>query len=119
MANTASSSGYEKLTITKNGREVNIAGKTVEFNYFESLLSPNVTATLSFVDSGFSLIDEKLNAEGSIYNTLPITGGEEIKYKIRELEGTLLNNSAVNSNQESQRESIMMSLISYFPGIKS
>ena len=29
MANTASSSGYEKLTITKNGREVNIAGKTV------------------------------------------------------------------------------------------
>ena len=112
MANKASSSTYEKLTITKNGKEVNLAGKTVEFNYFESLLSPNVTATLSFVDSGFSLTDEKRNAEGSIYNTLPITGGEEIKYKIRELEGTLLNNSAINSNQESQRESVMMSLIS-------
>ena len=56
--------------------------------------------------------DEKRNAEGSIYNTLPITGGEEIKYKIRELEGTLLNNSAINWNQESQRESVMMSLIS-------
>ena len=75
-------------------------------------MSPNVTATLSFVDSGFSLTDEKRNAEGSIYNTLPITGGEEIKHKIRELEGTLLNNSAINSNQESQRESVMMSLIS-------
>ena len=112
MANTASSSTYEKLTITQDGKEVNLAGKTVEFNYFESLLSPNVTATLSFVDSGFSLTDEKRNAEGSIYNTLPITGGEEIKYKIRELEGTLLNNSAINSNQESQRESVMMSLIS-------
>ena len=112
MANTASSSIYEKLTITKNGREVDLAGKTVGFDYFESLLSPNITATLSFVDTGFSLKDEKRNAQGSIYNTLPITGGEEIKYKIGKLEGTLLNNAAINLNQESQRESVMMSLIS-------
>ena len=112
MANTASSSIYEKLTITKNGREVDLAGKTVGFDYFESLLSPNITATLSFFDTGFSLKDEKRNAQGSIYNTLPITGGEEIKYKIGKLEGTLLNNAAINLNQESQRESVMMSLIS-------
>ena len=112
MANTASSSIYEKLTITKEGKEVNLAGKTVAFDYYESLLSPNVTATLSFVDTGITLKDEKTNAQGSIYNTLPITGGEEIKYKIGQLQGSLFNNAAVNLNQESQRESVMMSLIS-------
>lgn len=112
MANRASSSIYEKLTITKNGREVNLAGRTVSFDYYESLLSPNVTATLAFVDTGSTLKDEKINAQGTIYNTLPITGGEEIKYKIGEFEGSLFNNAAVNLNQESQRESVMMSLIS-------
>ena len=44
MANTASSSIYEKLLITKDGREVNIAGKVSTFDYFESILSPNVTS---------------------------------------------------------------------------
>ena len=112
MANTASSSIYEKLLITKDGREVNIAGKVSTFDYFESILSPNVTANLSFVDTGDSLKDEKINAQGTIYNTLPITGGEEIKYKIGQLEGSLFNNAANNVNQESQRETVMMSLIS-------
>ena len=112
MANRASSSIYEKLTITKNGREVNLAGRTVSFDYYESLLSPNVTATLAFMDTNSTLKDEKINAQGTIYNTLPITGGEEIKYNIREFEGSLFNNAAVNLNQESQRESVMMSLIS-------
>lgn len=112
MANTASSSIYEKLTITKNDREVNLANRTVSFDYYESLLSPNVTATLAFVDTGSTLLDESKNVQGTIYNTLPITGGEEIKYKIGQLEGSLFNNAANNLNQESQRESVMMSLIS-------
>ena len=112
MANTASSSIYEKLLIIKDGREVNIAGKVSTFDYFESILSPNVTANLSFVDTGDSLKDEKINVQGTIYNTLPITGGEEIKYKIGQLEGSLFNNAANNVNQESQRETVMMSLIS-------
>lgn len=112
MANTASSSIYEKLTITKNDKEVNLASRTVSFDYYESLLSTNVTATLAFVDTGSTLLDEKINAQGTIYNTLPITGGEEIKYKIGKLEGSLFNNAANNLNQESQRESVMMSLIS-------
>ena len=54
----------------------------------------------------------KKNIFGTIYNTLPITGGEEIKYKIGPLKGSLFNNAANNLNQESQRESVIMSLIS-------
>ena len=112
MANTASSSIYEKLSITKGATEVNLIGKVVGFDYYESLLSPNVTATLAFVDTGNTLKDESINAQGTIYNTLPITGGEEIKYKIGQLEGSLFNIAANNLNQESQRESVVMSLIS-------
>jgi hypothetical protein len=112
MANRSSSSIYEKLSITKGDTEVNLIGKVVGFDYYESLLSPNVTATLAFVDTGSALLDESNNVQGTIYNTLPITGGEEIKYKIGQLEGSLYNNAANNLNQESQRESVMMSLIS-------
>ena len=112
MANRSSSSIYEKLSITKGDTEVNLIGKVVGFDYYESLLSPNVTATLGYIDTGSALLDESKNVQGTIYNTLPITGGEEIKYKIGQLEGSLYNNGAVNPNQESQRESVVMSLIS-------
>ena len=91
MANTASSSIYEKLSIIKDNTEVNLIGKAVGFDYYESLLSPNVTATLTFVDTGDSLKDDNINVQGTIYNTLPITGGEEIKYKIGQLEGSLFS----------------------------
>lgn len=112
MANRSSSSIYEKLSITKGDTEVNLVGKVVGFDYYESLLSPNVTATIGFIDSGSTLKDESKNIFGTIYNTLPITGGEEIKYKIGPLKGSLFNNAANNLNQESQRESVIMSLIS-------
>ena len=82
MANTASSSIYEKLTITKNGREVDLAGKTVGFDYFESLLSPNITATLSFVDTGFSLKDEK-RQESKVQFIIHYQLREEKKLSIR------------------------------------
>lgn len=112
MANRSSSSIYEKLSITKGDLEVNILGKVIGFDYYESLLSPNVTGTISFIDTGNAILDEIKNIRGSIYNTLPITGGEEIKYKIGQLEGSLYNNAAINPNQESQRESVILSLIS-------
>jgi hypothetical protein len=112
MANRSSSSIYEKLSITKGDTEVNLIGKVVGFDYYESLLSPNVTATIGFIDTGSTLKDESKNIFGTIYNTLPITGGEEIKFKIGPLKGSLFNNAATNPNQESQRESVVMSLIS-------
>ena len=56
MANPASASKYETLTITKNGQKYSLASKVTSFDYYESLLSPNITATMSFVDS--SLVEE-------------------------------------------------------------
>lgn len=118
MANAASSSIYEKLSIIKNGREVSLEGKTTSFDYYESLLSPNITATMTFVDTGNAIEDlnEGRGRRGTIYNSLPITGGESIKFKISSrlgvLENTLKVNTAINLNQESQRESVALSLVS-------
>ena len=123
MANAASPSIYEILSITKNGVEIDLKGKTTTFDYYESLLSPNVTATMTYVDTGHSIegnnITDRQQRRGTIYNTLPITGEEQIRFKIRSKLGTLdfsrnplLVNSTTNLGQESQRESVGLNLIS-------
>jgi len=125
MANAADAANYQILTITKNGEEVRLDGKTTSFDYYESLLSPNVTAVMTFVDTGGAI---KYNEEydkqerlGGIYNALPLTGdgSEEIRFKIVSKLGSLdfsrtplYVNGAVNPDQESQRESIILSLVS-------
>lgn len=121
----ASAVAYEKLVIGKNGREYDISGadpygaKTTSFDYYESLLSPNITATMTLMDVGGSAsyntdytTQERV---GSLYNALPISGQEEIKFKIGELDFSntpLYVNGAVNLGQESNREAIALSLVS-------
>ena len=123
MSNAASGSKYEKMSITKDGREVNLVGKVTSFDYYESLLSPNITATMSFIDTGNAIESnrktDRQERVGSIYNSLPITGEEQIKFKITNQLGTLdfiktplLVNNAVNLKQESERESVGLNLIS-------
>ena len=49
MAQKASAPAiYEVLTISKDGKEVPLQGKTINFNYYESLYSPVVTACLLY-----------------------------------------------------------------------
>ena len=48
MAKAAQASIYEVLTINKDGKEVNLQGKTTSFDYYESVLSPNVTASFEY-----------------------------------------------------------------------
>jgi len=127
MANTSASlpSIYELIEIIKDEKVIRLDGKTTTFDYYESLLSPNITATMSFVDTGSSL---KYSSEydsqeriGGVYNALPLMGDgtEKVRFKISNSLGTLdfsntplYVNGAVNPNQESQRESIILSLIS-------
>lgn len=120
MANAASSTIYEKLIIQKDGRQVNLEGKTVSFSYYESLLSPNVTAMMTFVDAGGAItpnaeFDRQNNKLSSIYNGLPITGGEQIIFKKGALDFTkvpFVVNGVVQPGQDSNREVIALSLIS-------
>ena len=120
MANTASSTIYEKLVIKKGDREVNLVGKTVGFTYYESLLSPNVTALLTFMDAGGAITpnkdyDRQDNKLTSIYNGLPITGGERIIFKKGALDFTKIPfvvNGVIQPSQDSNREVIALSLVS-------
>ena len=50
---------YTRMVINKDGKTANIAGKTAAFNYFESVYSPEVTATLVFLDAGESIEADK------------------------------------------------------------
>ena len=62
MAQKASAPAiYEVLTISKDGKEVPLQGKTINFNYYESLYSPVVTANMMFVDAGGTTPDKKEN----------------------------------------------------------
>jgi hypothetical protein len=127
MSNPASPSRYELLTIKKGDKTIRLDGKTTSFDYYESLRSPNITAKLSFVDVGGSTsYDSKYNPQGdrtlgTIYNALPLTadGTEKVNFKISSKLGDLnfsitplIVNSSANLDQESNRESIILSLVS-------
>lgn len=123
MANAASASKYELMTLNKNGKGVRLEGKTVTFNYYESLLSPCITANLIFVDTGASIIGNKKydNQERltNIYNGLPITGNEKLFVKIQSKLGSLdfqknplyVNDSA-SPGEESNRKIVVLGLVS-------
>lgn len=118
------SSLYEHLFIDRNGKRVDLAGKTISFKYYESVFSPVVTANMVVVDTGSSPIPTSSSQDiqgrtGSIVNSLPITGNENVEFKIRSKQGTLnfqLNPLIVNgapvAAQESNREVFTLSLTS-------
>ena len=124
MAKAAQASIYEVLTIDKDGKEVNLQGKTTSFDYYESVLSPNVTASLTFIDTGGSVSYkndyDRQERLGSIYNALPITSGEKVKFRIRNSNSGALDfernplivNGASNLSQTSQKNAILVTLLS-------
>ena len=131
MANPSSASKYQLFTITKNNKTFPLQSKVTSFDYYESLLSPNITAIMTFVDSGLvekgdELVKydkeyDKQERPGTLYNALPIVGdgSEEIKFKISSALGTLdfsttplYVNGASNPDQSSTRESVILNLVS-------
>lgn len=115
---------YEHLYINKNGKRVDLAGKTIAFKYYESIFSPVVTANMVIVDTGGSAVpvsssQDRQGRAGSIVNSLPITGNEDLEFKIKTKLGTLnfqLNPLIVNgapiAAQEANRESFALALTS-------
>lgn len=126
----AQASAYENLTLTnRDGRSVNINGidpsgaLTVSFNYYESLLSPNITANLLFVDGGGSVVsrDDVQKRVTTISSGLPLSDGNtQLLMKITNpVSGTLdftrypliLNKNGV-MERESTRESVALNFVS-------
>ena len=124
MSGSASrASIYEKMIIRNDKKEANLITKISSFNYFESVYSPEVTANLVFVDASGSLKADKAQDTqerlGSIKSSLPIVGDEDLEFKIKSKSGTLdfskkplRVNSAPVISEDSNRQSIFLSLIS-------
>jgi hypothetical protein len=108
---------YEVLTISKDGKEHPLQGKTVNFNYYESLYSPVVSGNLTYVDAGGSVEDKKENLT-SIKDGLPITALEDLKVKIQTSFGTLdftrdpfkVTSSPI-MHQESNRQTVLLTFV--------
>ena len=79
MASPINASQFEEFDITSSDgeRTVSLIGGILSFQYFENLLSPNVTATLSIFNTG-----NTTNGQG-LYNGLPVRGGERVFFKIK------------------------------------
>ena len=124
MASALGASKYAKIDIlktvskgTKRGTRTStkyhdIKGKVTDFRYYESLYSPVTTALLVYVDAGDSL-----------KSTIPIKGNERLNFKIESKYGTLdfskegasmLINSVPEAGKESNREAVMLPLISKY-----
>lgn len=116
----------DSLRIVKDGKGVDILPpKTLSLQYYESLLSPVVTANLLVVDTGIpagnsvSGDQNKQQISGSLLSSLPITGNETLEFKVTNSLGALdyqkfplRVDGAPGFAKESNREAYLLPLVS-------
>jgi hypothetical protein len=123
---------YEELILESNDqkRTIDIRQGTVSIDYYEDIFSPTITAKIRVINTGDTIQapDKEGNPDGerqSIYNGLPLRGGERVSLKIK---GNTTKNPGLDfaTNQkdylyvssitdivsESQRETFLLHLTS-------
>jgi len=77
-------SKYDEIVIesTDGSKTVDIAPGTVMIDYYEDIFSPTLTAKLQVTNEGNSIVGEDGELQ-SIYNGLPLRGGETVTLKIK------------------------------------
>ena len=122
---------FEELTLESNDQErtINLVAGVVSVDYYEDILSPTVTAKIRVINTGDSIVKEGSKEKQSIYNGLPLRGGERLSMKIldqgktgegEEKKGLDFSNpekylfvsSITQVLQEEQRESFLLNLVS-------
>ena len=90
----AGPSNYQILRMEKsdenNPQSIGVEGKTISFNYYESIYSPMITANATIVDTGDSVVDKRGNL-ATIKDGFPLEhdGTETLTFKIANENGTL------------------------------
>ena len=69
-------------TRSVNEKKVRIEGKIVGVNYFESVYSPMVTASFLQEDTGGTTEDDDTGMPGTLKDTLPVEGFEDVLFRI-------------------------------------
>jgi hypothetical protein len=75
---------YEVITLESNDtkRRVDIRTGAISIDYYEDIFSPTITAKIKVVNTGNSIVNESGDYIQSIYNGLPLRGGERLSMKI-------------------------------------
>ena len=77
---------FEEIIIESNdrSRRVDIALGSVMIDYYEDIFSPTITAKIRVVNTGNTVVapNSKETQKQSIYNALPLRGGERVSIKI-------------------------------------
>lgn len=82
MANVKSI--YEKLVLESSDRKrtIDIATGAISIDYYEDIFSPTITAKIKIINTGNTIVVEGGTDRQSIYNGLPLRGGERVSMKI-------------------------------------
>lgn len=75
---------YEAITLESNDtkRSVDITTGTISVDYYEDIFSPTITAKIKVVNTGNSIVAENGTVIESIYNGLPLRGGERLSIRV-------------------------------------
>ena len=71
------SGNIDKFEIKGKKTTLDVSGVTVEFKYYESVLSNTISATATIVDTGFKVAGKTVVEYKGIVEELPLRGGEE------------------------------------------
>tara|TARA_Y100000289_G_scaffold5141_1_gene4715 strand:+ start:187 stop:1470 length:1284 start_codon:yes stop_codon:yes gene_type:complete len=129
MASASEKSILQIFEIIKDGRVVSLGDneesptKVINFDYYESILSPNVTGALTIADVASALTYnskyEKQEIRGTLSSALPLTGDVSVRFKIDTKYGTLdftkkpfLLNNQIPLGQESNKEFPLLNIVS-------
>ena len=75
---------YELITIESDqGVTIDLRLGVVSFQYYEDLFSPTITAKMVIISTSGVVSDDKTNKIESLYNGLPIRGGERVAVRIK------------------------------------
>ena len=90
---SASASNINKLTISSNtgGGGVDISAIVPEFNYYESVLSNVITASMVVAETGFESSGNDAIASQGLLDGLPIRGGERVDISITDPQLSLIH----------------------------
>ena len=74
---------FEQVTIESNdqSQDINLIAGVMGLEYYENIFSPNITAKMLILNTGDSIEGEDGKMQ-SVYNGLPLRGGERVAIKI-------------------------------------
>jgi len=75
---------YEEFVLESNDRKrsIDITTGVISIDYYEDLFSPTITAKVKVVNTGNTIVPDGGSEAQSIYNGLPLRGGERVSMKI-------------------------------------